>query len=487
MTDRQIAPRLFEFHEGGSDKFWIIELNGKSHTVRYGRQGTDGQSKTKEFGSAEEARKSYDKLIAQKTKKGYVEAKAAGESRGEKLKAAKEELKEQEPFLAEIRENPDDLAAYAVFADWLEEQGNPRGEFMNIQLQLEDEKLRAPARKKLQEQEKTLLKKHQEEWLGDLAPFLLKKNRHPSGYRKQPMVSWKFSRGFLDSITIHFAKPDFVKTLKNSPHASMLRELRIREFPHGEELVEEFEEYADREWDWDDNPSLDALSGAKFENLRHFEVDEDESPSYEYPACHIEGEGLERLVKNMPRLETLILEAHDVNAEAIFKLKMPYLKSITVNHNDNYPINVLARNRSLTQLEAIWFYPHALDYDDEPYIQLDDVKSICRSKNLTSLKHLRLYLSTAGDEGIRELISSRMLQRLKTLDMRHGAVTDAGAELLAAKDLSHLELLNLDSNFLTKAGVSRLKQTGVNLSASGQNTGTPDPEEHDFLYMGDIE
>jgi hypothetical protein len=33
MADDTIAPRLFEFHEGGSDKFWIIELAGKSHTV----------------------------------------------------------------------------------------------------------------------------------------------------------------------------------------------------------------------------------------------------------------------------------------------------------------------------------------------------------------------------------------------------------------------------------------------------------------------
>nr|MBC8290932.1 WGR domain-containing protein [Planctomycetota bacterium] len=51
MAESKIAPRLFEFHKGGSDKFWVIELDGESHTVRYGRQGTDGQSKTKDFGS----------------------------------------------------------------------------------------------------------------------------------------------------------------------------------------------------------------------------------------------------------------------------------------------------------------------------------------------------------------------------------------------------------------------------------------------------
>ena len=245
MADNTIAPRLFEFHEGGSDKFWIIELAGKSHTVRYGRQGTDGQSKTKDFGSDDEARKSYDKLIAQKTKKGYVEAKSADESRGAKLQAVKADLKEQEPFLAEIRENPDDPAVYAVFADWLLEKGDPRGEFMSVQLQLEDGSIKAADRKKLQKQEQALLKDHEAEWLGDLAPFCLENNKNPVEWRGgNKMISWQFARGFLDSVTLHFVTPDLAKAVKNSPHAGMLRRLVIREIPSGEELVEEIEKVA---------------------------------------------------------------------------------------------------------------------------------------------------------------------------------------------------------------------------------------------------
>lgn len=484
----KMAPRLFEFNEGGSDKFWIIELNGKSHTVKYGRQGTDGQTKTKDFGSEDEARKSYDKLVAQKTKKGYVEAVSAEDSRGAKLKAAEADLKEQEPFLAEIRDNPDDLARYAVFADWLEENGDPRGEFINVQLQLEDESLKAAERKKLQKREAELLKEHERDLLGDLAAPLLDAGKNPVEWRSDKLYDYRFARGFLDSLTVHYLLPDFAKVLKRSPHAGMLRELRIRDIPSGEELIEEFEEqYGDKEWEYEDNPAFDALGGAEFPNLRHFEIDEDDEPSREYPGCHVRAEGVERLLKKMPRLETLILEAHAVNTEAVFKTNLPNLKSLTVNHLTSYPIDVLAKNKSMTNLESIWFYPHGLDYDDEPYIQLDDVKAICRSKHLTSLKHLALYASTSGNDGIAELIDSGILGRLKTLDMRWGAVTDEGADRLAAADLSGLDELNLSQNYMTAAGVKALKDTGVNLSAESQNAGDPSDEDAEYLFMGDPE
>lgn len=65
--------RRFEFSEDGSNKFWEIKLDGSAHTVRYGKIGTSGQEKTKDFGDDAAAKKDYDKLIAEKTKKGYVE------------------------------------------------------------------------------------------------------------------------------------------------------------------------------------------------------------------------------------------------------------------------------------------------------------------------------------------------------------------------------------------------------------------------------
>jgi DNA ligase-1 len=70
---RPAAPRHFEFVEGKSSKFWQIAVDGCEVTVRYGRIGSKGSTKTKEFADAEAAEAHAEKLIGQKTGKGYVE------------------------------------------------------------------------------------------------------------------------------------------------------------------------------------------------------------------------------------------------------------------------------------------------------------------------------------------------------------------------------------------------------------------------------
>ncbi len=68
------ATRYFEFCAGTSNKFWEVSLEGNSYTVRYGRIGTTGQSKTKEAASPAAAEAAVEKLVSQKTGKGYTEA-----------------------------------------------------------------------------------------------------------------------------------------------------------------------------------------------------------------------------------------------------------------------------------------------------------------------------------------------------------------------------------------------------------------------------
>jgi len=62
-----------KYIDGTSDKFWEIQTSGDSHTVTYGRNGTDGQSKTKTFDTEEACLADAEKLIREKTKKGYSE------------------------------------------------------------------------------------------------------------------------------------------------------------------------------------------------------------------------------------------------------------------------------------------------------------------------------------------------------------------------------------------------------------------------------
>ncbi len=61
----------YELVEGNSSKFWEIELQGDSFTTSYGRIGSAGQSTSKSFESEEKAKAEYDKLVAEKVKKGY--------------------------------------------------------------------------------------------------------------------------------------------------------------------------------------------------------------------------------------------------------------------------------------------------------------------------------------------------------------------------------------------------------------------------------
>jgi hypothetical protein len=87
-------------------------------------------------------------------------------------------------------------------------------------------------------------------------------------------------------------------------------------------------------------------------------------------------------------------------------------------------------------------------------------------------------------------VSSGLLKQLKTLDLRYGKITDAGAHLLAScPDVKNLEHLDLTSNCLTAEGVALLKSAVPGLVAADQWTSTGDERtDHEYyLYRGDIE
>lgn len=73
----QNSVRRFEFNDGKSSKFWEIEIAGAQFAVHYGKIGTTGQAQTKEFADAAAAAKAADRLIAEKTGKGYQEVDGA--------------------------------------------------------------------------------------------------------------------------------------------------------------------------------------------------------------------------------------------------------------------------------------------------------------------------------------------------------------------------------------------------------------------------
>ncbi|WP_234047196.1 AAA domain-containing protein [Luteolibacter pohnpeiensis] len=67
------ALRRFEFTAGTSHKFWSINQIGCSIRLNYGRIGSSGQARVKEFSNESRAALEVEKLVAEKLAKGYVE------------------------------------------------------------------------------------------------------------------------------------------------------------------------------------------------------------------------------------------------------------------------------------------------------------------------------------------------------------------------------------------------------------------------------
>ena len=65
--------RRLHLTEGNSDKFWYIDVTEDHVTVRYGRSGTTGTTRTKQYESADKALTDAKKQVAAKIKKGYTD------------------------------------------------------------------------------------------------------------------------------------------------------------------------------------------------------------------------------------------------------------------------------------------------------------------------------------------------------------------------------------------------------------------------------
>jgi predicted DNA-binding WGR domain protein len=94
----------YELSDGSSNKFWDIQLSGKAFTVTFGKIGANGQTQRKTFKTDAEARTAHDKLVAEKTKKGYVLVGGAASNGGGKLDARNPDLEKA------IAANPTDLS-----------------------------------------------------------------------------------------------------------------------------------------------------------------------------------------------------------------------------------------------------------------------------------------------------------------------------------------------------------------------------------------
>lgn len=110
--------------EKGEHKFYELTTHEKSYLVRYGRIGTNGQTKLSEFETADAMLKSADKTIAEKIKKGYQHAAIGQTSKQETQHQVT--LRLAKSFFTLISNGYEDLAkqCYVDFKAFIEDEDN---------------------------------------------------------------------------------------------------------------------------------------------------------------------------------------------------------------------------------------------------------------------------------------------------------------------------------------------------------------------------
>jgi predicted DNA-binding WGR domain protein len=112
--------QYFEFKDGSSAKFWEITLHEQNLSTRFGKIGTAGQTSAKKFASAAAAQTEFDKLLREKSKKGYQEV---GSAKKNVLAVAKKPAEPKRPSKV-----PKEAEFNVAYNEWELGKKNTKGE-----------------------------------------------------------------------------------------------------------------------------------------------------------------------------------------------------------------------------------------------------------------------------------------------------------------------------------------------------------------------
>ena len=443
----------YEFKEGSSSKFWEITLSDNTFTTRWGRIGTDGQEKTQTFGTPAEAQKEHDKLVREKEKKGYViEGKGDDDEGGEDDGAEAASNPELE---AAILKDPDNVDAYLVYADWLQGQGDPRGEL--IALQHAASQASGAEATELKKKVTALIKKHQSLLFGELKDAV-----------KEEELKAEWHLGFIRSARVGQKDYDserdigeLTQELLALPSARFLRGLTIG--------MASF----DGENEYGDVISAIAKAGGS-KTLQDLFIGDFEYPDdTEISWTHLTD--VSSALKVLPNLRTLRLRGGEL---ALGDIDLPELREFTVE-TGGLPLNAIksiasAKWPKLEKLE-IWFGSD--NYGAEGGVE--DIQPILDGQGLPNLKHLGLRNSEFTDALAQALPSAVVLPRLEKLDISMGTLTNEGAKALAdnAAVFAHLKQLDVSQNILEDEG-----QSLISKAIPHANVGNQREFEEDYRY-----
>jgi len=322
---------------------------------------------------------------------------------------------EERAFFDRIRDEPADDGPRLLYADWLEEQGQPaRAEFVRLQCALARLADDDPRRTELRERERQLSDAHEAIWTAGLAPFV---------------TQCAFRRGVIDSVSV-----EATRFLDGGDAIFALAPIRkVRFLPVGDRLAE-------------------LLQSPLLRLVRELDLSGNELGDY----------GLKLLAQSshLSGLDALDLVYTDLGDRGLTALaESPMfgrLRSLQINDNPGLGatgIRALAESPHLTALVDLDVSGNSLtDLALRPLLDGPPGRQLAR---------LVLLGNRLGDAGTAALVASpvfaRMAERDRMIDLRRVEMGPAGAAALAASPaLSSVESLDLEGNFLGDAGLTAL-------------------------------
>lgn len=354
-----------------------------------------------------------------------------------------------------ILENPDDKAGYLVYADWLTQQGDPRGELIVVQSEGKADR------------EAELLATH-----SFMRGLGLTDRKHLQ--KASPgiaNVSWRW--GFWEKLHIFnvidwmdskFPTKEVLDRLFTNPAALVLQELKVGVIR------------------WEYNASdvkllIEEAAKAPFANtlksLRFGEVDGIDIDCAHHPIGDLSGITKEAF----PALRELTMWGCEIE---LGDLDLPGLETLKVQTCGLSQDNVAAiANGTLPALAYLDIWFGSEDYGNDN--TLESIAPILQATKWPKLAHLGLMNCPFTDGICEQLGTAKITRQISSLDLSMGTMTDDGARALLQHRaaLAHLKTIDVSQTYVTEGMVAELRSIGPTIVADDMR----EDEDPDYRYV----
>lgn len=414
MTDR-LEKKTFEVKQEGSEIKTLIQM----------RKNAPARTATRELESEDDAKREFERLCKERESQGWALVESVDDTRGSRSNDA-----EGAKLLDAIKSDPDDIAPYHVYSDWLTERDDPFGEIVAIGLELDSEK-KAAKKKELRRRLDEIAEANGHAIFGEL--------------NNSEGVSTSWRRGFFDVFELGVEEPcpldqeEAVSILFSLRASSVLGGLVLGDFGSEEDL-----QYGG-----------EAEYGRLFFHIAEQKIPGSFKLLETRPKLVRLGQAdvgdVSVLYEHMPQLEVLRLKGADIE---LGDIALPALRELRLKTRS--PSGALAdsivraRFQKLERL-IIDVTGRAGEVFDKPSRLLDALPR--------TMTELALRGVTTGDEMIVALLSSKVLPSLTTIDLSDSNLTSDGARaLIQQKDkLARVESLDLSGPLLLRDTVDELR------------------------------